>query len=771
MSEYYFEYSCLSCETEQYGEGHQKTTPKFLLFQDYSQGGKLCIQVVPDLPQNCAGVKYYHIENGIDAPKAFDDLLNKKAEFISKKKIEENGCFYIYETSAEKSSSRAPRLSGCGILGCVKKKEDIPDAAQCYKYWVNFGAKQEITYSITEKKNKILIDIKHPPLREDLKLLVFSKSGSKPLEKRRDKEKNVGSILLKAGVGDYLHIVCDAASTEGYDFRLFFANDEDAKYYLLVDESLETLEERAATKKGRSAASSKRNALGSSVAAPVRKHKKNDDAEKGKRVANPKKKKIKGLRYYDDIGKSLAKKCPYCGYPINLPQGYNQGKGFTICECGGALDPATELGVRPGALVDVTGNTKLQQAMQSRRHIICCGRDYRKEYTIYEEEELYKHLILPEGYMEKPSMNVATIGVRSSGKSVFLSTLLGVRAFWPEGTERGVEKEEAQAKETLHLLKSAVKKYDGKPGNDVELSRLWKLTLPNETEPEDFFELSKICGDHFEKKTKSADQFVEEGTVSKNLVDRIGIDCDSWGIAQQELIRKYWVEAGVKLPSATDREEGLKSCSLHPFGFRMGNLGYGFFYDIPGELFNLRDGDSGSLRGVRNADCLVLIINGRNQADIKDSIIEVMDNLSVAKDLKGSEEAFYNTPVAVVLTKFDRLQDVFDENCHVLRENMLYMIDRDRRGKKGKYAHSAIEKHVDCSSYEIEHYLASQGVGDFVNYMRNFTYHKYFAVSALGGEDRFVQSENAQILKFHERPLRVELPIVWLMYQMGLIKE
>lgn len=714
MSEYYFEYTCLSCDGEKQRTANNRVNQdqKFVLFQDYGMNGALCVQVLLDVPKNYQGVRVYHIENGIDVPKVFDSEIHKRSEFISREKIIKNGGFYIRSHNRD-SGGEYSKLSGTGIFALVKDEFCIPAPAETYTYSINFGAKQEIIYSIIEKRNELVIDIAYPLLRNNLKLLLFSHQGSKPLEKAYRERSNFEPIILKSGIKDYLHIKRAVRNTEGFDFRLFFANEEDAKYYLLVDESLETVEEKKLVDTIRhedgSVVRLRRSTTG---------------------------------RYYDDFGKIHVKKCPYCFRPMNLPDNYNKGRGYTVCECGGS-SAATQ-----GHLLSLSDNTKIQPKLHSTKHIVCCGYDYRKEDKAFTTEALYKHLILPTDYMDKPSMNVALIGATNSGKSVILSTLLGARSYLQEQMVRsGASREDAQANATSYLLNSIVSRFDTKKsGTGVELFDLAQVRIPEEKKNDDFTTLSEC------KSTSEID-----------------IDNTTGGSRTQQLIReRYMVEVGRALPRHTEGTD-IKFCGLHPFVFRMGNLGYSFFYDIPGEVFKSTRKETNMLRGVRNADCLVLIINGYAKDHLNDSIREVEDGLEAAAKIMGKEK-LYNTPVAVVLAKFDMLQDAFDDNCHILRENILHMIDQDRSVKRGVYANSAVEKHIAYSSYEIKHYLASQGEINFVNNMKKFTYLKYFAASALGSDDCY--SHDAQkVLKFHERPLRLELPIIWLMYQMGLIKE
>ena len=111
----------------------------------------------------------------------------------------------------------------------------------------------------------------------------------------------------------------------------------------------------------------------------------------------------------------------------------------------------------------------------------------------------------------------------------------------------------------------------------------------------------------------------------------------------------------------------------------------------------------------------------------------------------------------------------FDENCHIVREDML-----DLMPKNGVYAGSALERHIDCSSYELEHYLrAAHGAGEILDALKQkFSNIKFFTCSALGSNDRLGEPvRSTKEVLFGPRRLRMELPIIWLMYQRGLIRR
>ena len=60
------------------------------------------------------------------------------------------------------------------------------------------------------------------------------------------------------------------------------------------------------------------------------------------------------------------------------------------------------------------------------------------------------------------------------------------------------------------------------------------------------------------------------------------------------------------------------------------------------------------------------------------------------------------TPIAVIVTKMDMLENKFDSNCHCLRSN--YFDDCV------DYEGSVVEREIDFSSEEIKSYLATEGL-------------------------------------------------------------
>ena len=712
MSEYFFEYTCISCDSTKPrgGEGDLYQDKKFAIYQNYEGNGELCVQVILDIPDEYCGVRLYHIENGIDVPKRIDRGIFHRTSLISKDEIKRRGGFRI----------TGNMLSGVGIFALVRSESEIPTPENTYTYSINFGLKQEIVYAITPKKKEIVIDIAYPLLRQDIELQVFSEQGGKPLTKKYRETSTINPITLKAGMKNFLHVRRKAEDTERCDFRLFFKNPENAKRYLLIDQSVAKEKEERKIEQ--------------------------TVIENGEIVVKAKK---STGRYYTDIGKDKPKTCPYCFNPLKLPEDYNKGYSYKLCLCSNVNENGE---ITNGKQFELKKNQKLQKEMGSNRYIICCGNEYREDSDLMEKDPLYKNLVIPHDYISKPSMNVAIVGYTNAGKSVMLSTLLDAKSLLNEQlvkdqtTSHDQKMRDAKKTVEANLLSKLVAKYD-RAKTDAGVR---------------YVELTQVV-----EENKNSTEFL---VIDESNLENLTLNTNAGSNKIQELIQKnYRVEVGLPLPEHTTVKE-MKDLSFYPFNFKMGNLGYSFFYDIPGELFTTTAEGNSALRSVRNADCLILIINGYDKNHLGDSIKEVSNGLETAKRIMG-EEKLRNTPIAVVLAKFDMLQKEFDENCHILRENILDLIDQDRKlNKNVKYKDSSVSRHIEYSSYEIEHYLMTHGQANFVESMKKFTYMRYFAASALGSDDCYTH-DSEKILLHEERPLREELPIIWLMYQMGLIKE
>lgn len=407
-------------------------------------------------------------------------------------------------------------------------------------------------------------------------------------------------------------------------------------------------------------------------------------------------------------------KCPYCGRPIVPYEKYKRGQ-TVIVGCDGVV------------ISNSTSDSKLKGKLT-----VVCSADLVKQSSQGGVDKAYievNKLILPDGFTKKPSMNLVVAGFPKSGKTIFLSSLFNMQ---DGGTAQGI-------KSFPFILNKILRVYDkkGKDNKTVD-----EIEFNNVDEKNGYI-LSDAC-----ERTRTS--------------------------PREDIKKRYVMTVGGNVEGQTIKANAAK-LSWHPIGYKMGNLGHAFFYDIPGEMFT-RD-NTVKVRALDMADCLLAVINGAK--GIEDPVGELLTTLERIPILSKKKIDMKTMPIAVVFTKHDlKLTDYlenkddeglcFDENCHVVRENIIDILPTN-----GVYEGSALERHIDCSSYELEHYLKARDVdGKFAKLKENYKNVKFFTCSALGSDVCLGKPvDGTKEVLFRPRRLRVELPVIWLMYKKGLIKR
>jgi hypothetical protein len=260
---------------------------------------------------------------------------------------------------------------------------------------------------------------------------------------------------------------------------------------------------------------------------------------------------------------------------------------------------------------------------------------------------------------------------------------------------------------------------------------------------------------------------------SKKVINSVLSDGEAFGETESEK-NHYLLTVGESLPEGTSlrgQEDGvdMRVLRLHPFCFEMGSYGYLNFYDTAGEMWEGDDDTHKGLRGaVTGSDCIFAIINGE-----KDKLEESLKKFKTCTEALRRDigvKGKIKTPIAIILTKFDKLFDETNPDGYMNRRNVLSWLDE----KKLVY-NSTLRRNVDFSSGEIEKYLTkTDDDGYLPEIIGNYANYKFFNVSALGSED-FIKVETKDRKKTKKLltkplPVRMELPIIWAMYQNGLIK-
>lgn len=678
MSEFFFDYKCISMGETLEGKKSDKSL-NFYLFQDY-EDDSMCVQInVPkSMQEKYVLAKLYYSYNDVTFPSlsspAEPPVIWYSDNRDGKKTAESN---FIDTDNSVFLRSKEGELSGCGVLAFVRKGEETkePRIDDCFKFVINYSKKEIISYRIVESKSRIRVEVVYPLIKSDVRLCIVQKAGAKPVLEgdRENRLKYMGkdeeaSIVLKANgrVADVFKGTFRVKDASRFDYRLSFADESDGRYYLLVDESDYTME------------------------------------DKTQRTIERVKKKIVSTGYA---------RCPYCGGPLTKYTKYKKGE-TAIVGCNGQL----------------LSNFATDNRLKGKLTVVCCA-DLVRQSSPSGVDRGYveaNNLILPENYGDRPSMNLVVGGFPKSGKTIYLSSLFNMSN---GGTERGITS-------YPFILNKIVKAYDVK-GKGEKLAEEVKFYNVDMTK----YERSDVC-----ERMRSS--------------------------PREDIKRRYVMSVGDSVEGQTAKSDAAK-LSWNPIGYEMGNLGYIYFYDIPGECFT-QDNRS-EVRALDMADCILAVINGSNE--VTDPLGELMITLERIPLLSKKNFDMENIPIAIVFTKHDmKLVDYvddksqkeycFDPNCHVVREDVIGMLP-----KNGVYEGSALERHIDCSSYELEHYLKARDKKD--NYKRlkeKYKNVKFFTCSALGSDACLGKpKDGTKEVLFRPRRLRVELPIIWLMYKKGLI--
>lgn len=258
-------------------------------------------------------------------------------------------------------------------------------------------------------------------------------------------------------------------------------------------------------------------------------------------------------------------------------------------------------------------------------------------------------------------------------------------------------------------------------------------------------------------------------TMTINSMKEFGINIKAASIAKVDRIagggyqvtdtnwpdeRSEYVERSISLdpPHYPDRSPS-GDLTPYPFIAEVNNRAYISFYDIAGEdaqhSMQVKNISNGELIGI------FCIINGKTDVAGNNDVFRML------KDAKLSKKC----PVAVIVTKFDLIENDFDSNCFCLRSDYF-----DDAGNK--YTGEPIEWEIDYSSEEIKSYLKQTALmPDFIGAFDNV---KYFAVSSFN----FIDSIHEELedintpgrVKFECSSKRIELPFLWMLKQFGLMK-
>jgi|GEM_PF-2815069 len=412
------------------------------------------------------------------------------------------------------------------------------------------------------------------------------------------------------------------------------------------------------------------------------------------------------------------KRCPFCGKVMpRLPEPEKRVRTM-IVNCQGQ--------------VITKSSADVNNLLENKYTVICQENNGRSR------GQLSENLILPPNYATERSMIASVIGLPNSGKTVFLSSLFNMK--FVEGT-------------SIRSLPIALNEICRKFGEGTKVGGIFSKEIkPEETEEVRFDSIVERDG-----------QYCVDTTTENNRRGEPGF------------LMRYVRTPGRTFESQTQLTD-LEQLAWHPVGFKTGTLGYAFFYDVPGEVFTTA-GHNNIARSIKVSDCFIVITDCSMKPD--KIVNEINQSLDRAREMSDKNWGT-NIPIAVVLTKHDlRLSDhvdpelpaymgCFDENCYSTMEDISSLISK----KKFK---GTFEDHINRSSDELEHFIRAGGqeARSQLDRIKNqYPNLKFFACSPLGWDNSLGESNGiTKDVLYKPKSLRMGLPLIWLMYQRGLIRE
>lgn len=307
--------------------------------------------------------------------------------------------------------------------------------------------------------------------------------------------------------------------------------------------------------------------------------------------------------------------------------------------------------------------------------------------------------------------------------------------------------------------------------------------LPNFTRllPKDFLEHDNfkiaMAGSKRAGKTTYISRFFDlcgQGPISMpmtsmgNSLKKFGVDVQVAAIPKVKLLTEssyqeddaawtndqtQYTERSINLePPRFPGETTTGDYTAYPFIAEVNKRSYVSFYDIAGE-----DAEhTMQVKNIANGEPIGVfcIINGKADRDANNGVVSMLRNANLSP----------KSPIAVIVTKMDLLEEQFDESCHCLRTDYFDEINT--------YDGSSLQKHIDYSSEEIRSYLQQMNL--IPNFGGNYENVKYFGVSAFDFLDSIHESgENVNDpgkVRFECSSKRMELPFIWILKQFGVIK-
>lgn len=451
-----------------------------------------------------------------------------------------------------------------------------------------------------------------------------------------------------------------------------------------------------------------------------------------------------GWRMADDNGRTL--RCPFClrpvaitkeskkcqnagkmvscaGEQLQLDLREKRGRGrVSCCEESGSLPDKNEAN---GGYI----HTKLRRGIP-----LVSG---ASNTVLHRDRDTLKNILLPQNYERGDSIITTVIGGTQSGKSVFISRLVGVESNNSNTRVDSVSCSTTYAQSAMYGFFDGVEYYYPETVNEDGIGH-------------------------------SVDGWV-------NIFNKLDDDDPEHGRMVDYVMPVYG-----EVAKRTTDASFLDVLQRMPFIIKLDSNTNMTFFDVPGERLHTENAQYNQVPSVTFSDGLILLVNVDSSDAHKDSDTDNSNNIIVASRLleriitelhvtetaNGNEDLVNDITehmLAVVLCKLDMFDDKFDVNSAVLSADLC--------DGKGHYKGSPLQKNTDIASEEVERLLrATPSSGELFKAINRFKYRKFFAVSSLGMSDCIKKVGGRYKVMYTASPKRMEHVLQWLLWQAGIIE-
>ncbi|MBR6071818.1 MAG: hypothetical protein IKP77_03175 [Acholeplasmatales bacterium] len=173
------------------------------------------------------------------------------------------------------------------------------------------------------------------------------------------------------------------------------------------------------------------------------------------------------------------------------------------------------------------------------------------------------------------------------------------------------------------------------------------------------------------------------------------------------------------------------------------------FNDTPGELIKNKTNYENV---IAKNDVIILLVN--NNRDVLKASKEFVDYAFKDGSLKRKM-------ILVVYSQFDNFENNYDINSYIMHKFNNY---------KKTFYKSEYYYYINMFSKEVENLLRIQDASNIVETVNRNPYYKYFCVSSIGSKDTIFEIDGEKYYKYINEKRGFENIIIWLFYQLGIVK-